>query len=50
VRQVVAGSLFEDNEGQRETLAQLPHHGELVEQGPVVNKLREAEKLSGESR
>jgi len=36
-----ADSLLEDNEVQREALAQLPHHGELVDQGPVVNKLRE---------
>ena len=37
-----ADSLLEDNEVQREALAQRPHHGELVEQGPGVNELREA--------
>jgi hypothetical protein len=34
--------MLEDNEVQREALAQRPHHGELVDQGPVVNKLKEA--------
>ena len=38
----IGGRQLEDEEVQREALAQLPHHGELVEQGPVVNTLREA--------
>ncbi len=37
----MAGSLLEDNEVHREELAQLPHHGEFGEQGPVVNKPRD---------
>ena len=42
----MAVSLFEDNEVQQEALAQLPHHGELVEQDPSSTN---SGKLSGES-